>query len=232
MGKKLGLAVIGVVVVGLIYYITAGSSQLTEQMKAQVNTELSSLQTEGFSVKGREIAETKEHFIITFDEPQKIAHFLTRQGVQMNVNDAALLKGLEVGVDVAYLDDTYSAVSFDMYPLALPTAITTSLKEEKDKKAFTQIEKMLKKKTFLMHIAVNKLGNGFKGYMNDIDETLEGEKNVDIKMKGLTFSGDIKNNIIHSVKQDLKLLTMQVPQEMLVSFENLKSDYAITGKTL
>lgn len=232
MGKKLGLAVVGLFIVAVIYYITAGSSQLTEQMKAQVNTELSSLQTEGFSVKGREITETKEHFVLSFDEPQKIAHFLARQGVQLNVNDAELLKGLQLGIDVNYLDDTYSAVSFDMYPVALPSTIASSFVEEKDKKALAQIEQMLKKKTFLMHIAINKLGNGFKGYMKDIEEVLQGEKNVELKMKGFTFSGDIKNNVIHSVKQALQQLTMQVPNEMLFSFNTIESDYVVTGKTL
>ncbi|HHE06140.1 MAG TPA: hypothetical protein ENK90_03370, partial [Epsilonproteobacteria bacterium] len=114
MGKKLGLAIVGILAVGIIYYFTAGSSQLTAQIKTQVDAELTHLQTEGFSIKNREIAKTKEHFVLSFDEPKKIAHFFRSQGVQLNVNDAALLEGLHVGIDVHYLNDAYSAVSFDM----------------------------------------------------------------------------------------------------------------------
>ena len=43
--KKIGLGLLGVIAVVAIYYFTAGSEQLTQEMKAQLNSELSTLQT-------------------------------------------------------------------------------------------------------------------------------------------------------------------------------------------
>ena len=229
--RKLGLGVMVLVVVGAIYYFTTGSEQITSEIKKQVNTELTSIQKEGFSVHNREIQENSEHFVLSFDDPEKIAHFLSRQGLHTNVNDAEMLRGLKVGVDVKYLADAYSAVAFDMYPVALPWVITSSATGDDDKKALAQVEKMLEKKTFLMHITVNKLGNGFKGHMNDINEVLHGEKDVKLSMKGLTFSGDITDNAIASVNQNLETLTMNVPDEMKLTFTGLKSNYVVTGET-
>ena len=229
--RKLGLGIIGLLIVGAIYYFTAGSEQITAQMKKQVNTELTSIQKEGFSVQEREVKKSKEHFVLSFDEPQKIASFLSRQGVQLNVHDAALLKGLKLGVDVSYLADAYSAFTLEMYPLTLPDMVHASAVDETDKKALAQVEKMLNKKTFLMHIAVNKLGNGFKGHMNDIDEVLHAEKDIALKMNGLTFSGDIKDKVLHAIKQNLKNFTLNVVDETSMTFHNVKSQYLATGTT-
>jgi len=231
MGKKLGLGFIGLIIVGAIYYFMAGSQQLTAQMKKQVNTELTSIQKEGFSVENRDIQKEKEHFVLSFDEPQKIASFLSRQGIQLNVHDAELLKGLKLGVDVSYLADAYSAFTLKMYPLALPDMISASTVNEADKKALAQVEQMLKKKTFLMHIAVNKLGNGFKGHMNDIDEVLHGEKDVTLRMTGLEFSGNLQDGKMKSIKQYLNRLILNIPNELDITLLDLVSTYVVTGKT-
>jgi len=229
--KKIGLGIIGLLILGAIYYFTAGATQITAEMKQQVNTQLTSIQKEGFSVQNREIKENEEHFVLSFDEPKKIAHFLTRQGVQLGVNDAELLKGLQVGVDVNYLSDAYSAVSFDMYPVTLPTLLIESSQGSEDKKVLDQIQKMLDKKTFLMHIAVNKVGTGFKGHMKDINEVLHGEKDVTLIMDGLTFSGDIKDEQMQSVTQNLTGLTMHVPDELDMTLSHLITNYVVTGET-
>jgi len=228
MGKKLGLAIVGILIVGIIYYITAGSSQLTEQMKAQVDTALTSLQKEGFSIQERDVKERKEHFILSFDEPAKMAQFFTHKGLQLNVNDAALLKGTKLGVDVAYLPDTYAAVSLDVYPLAFPETILAMAENDKEKKVFQQL---LDKKTFLAHIAINKLGNGFKGYMKDINEVLQGEQKVTLEMKGLNFWGDLKAQRISTVKETLERLSFAVDDDISFSFNGIKSDYHHTGET-
>ena len=70
--KKLGLAILAIVIAAVLYYFSAGAEQLRLEMKAQMNKELATLQTEGFSVQNREISEKKEHFILSFDEPEKI----------------------------------------------------------------------------------------------------------------------------------------------------------------
>jgi len=229
--KKLSLGIITLLIAGTIYYFTSGSEQITAEIKKQLNNELTSIQKEGFSVQNREIKEVSEHFILSFDDPKKIAQFFSRQGLHINANDTEILKGLRVGIDIKYLADTYSSVAFDMYPVALPSVIISSATSNKDKKILSQVEKMLEKKTFLMHIAINKLGNGFKGHMSDIDEILNTEQTIKLNMKGLTFSGNITNNSISSVEQQLIALSLHVVDKMQLSFTGVKSDYLITGKT-
>jgi len=192
--KKIGLGVLGVVAVAAIYYFTSGSEQLTLQMKEQVDAEIATLQTQGFTVEGREVSEKKEHFVISLNEPKKVATYLTAQGVQTSIKDIEALKGFKIGVDVNYLPDTYSAASFDMYPVTLPSTLTSAVMDEEEKKNLQQIKKMIEKKTFLVHLNVNKLGTGFKGYMKDINEVLKGKNPVTLTMTALNFTGDLKDD--------------------------------------
>ena len=229
--KKLGFGIIGLIFIAGIYYLTAGSAQLTSEIKAQVNSELTIIQTQGFSVQNREIGEKKEHFVLSFDEPEKIAVFFTKNGAKLSTDDAKALKGLKIGVDLNYLPDTYSAVAMDMYPMTLPTAITEAVQNEEDKKILLQIEKMLEKKTLLMHLAINKLGTGFKGYLKDIDETLQGKENVKMILSKLKFMGDIKDDKLQGVNQTLKEFSMDVQNKFTMAMHNLTSDYSLTGAT-
>ena len=230
--KKLGLGIIGFVLVAAIYYITSGASQLTIQMKEQVDADLANMQTQGFAVEGRELSEKKEHFVLSIEEPKKVATYLTSQGAQVSAEDIEALKGMKIGIDVAYLADAYSAASFDMYPVALPTALTNATMDADDKKALEQIKKMIKKKTFLVHVDVNKLGTGFKGYMKDINEVVEGETPVTFTMTALKFTGDLEKDKLKSIKQTLKNFSMHdKDDEINIQLNNLKSNYALTGDT-
>ena len=231
MIKKLGLATLSVIIIAAVYYYTAGSAQLATEMKTEVNTQLASLQTQGFLVEDREVSEKKEHFIISFDETEKIASFLNKQGAQVKAQDLAGFKGLKIGVDVAYLADAYSAASFDMYPVSLPTSITTASLDEDEKKTLKQIEAMIEKKTFLVHVDVNKLGTGFKGHMKDIDEVIKGKGDVKLTMTALKFTGDLKDDKLSGIKQTLKNFTISTPDEFTAQFNNLTSNYAVTGTT-
>lgn len=228
MGKKLGLSILGLVIIGVMYYFTSGSEQLIEKMKQQVAQELTSIEKEGFSVQNRKIKKSQEHFVVSFDDTAKIAQFFTSKGIQLNVNDAALFKGTKLGVDVHYLPDTYSSVSLDIYPLAFPDVVLSMTENEKEKKIFQQL---LDKKTFFTHIAINKLGNGFKGSMKDINEVLNGEQNITLKMKGLTFSGDIKKQQISTIKENVDALSLLVDNDIAFTFTGFKSNYSRTGNT-
>ncbi len=230
--KKLSLATFGIIIIAVIYYVTSGSTQLISQMKSQVNTELASLQTQGFSVQGRETGEKKEHFVISFDEPEKIAAYFAEHGAQLSVDDIEVFKGLEIGVDLNYLADAYSGISFDLYPLSLPESITSSANTPEDKKILTQLQQMLEKKTFLIHCDINKLGTGFKGYMKDIDEVLTSETTVKMVLNKLEFSGDIKEDTVQSMQQTLQSVSVDADDTFNFSLSGLKSNYSITGATL
>ncbi|MDQ7047734.1 MAG: DUF945 family protein [Sulfurovum sp.] len=229
--KKLGFGVIGLIFISGIYYLTAGSVQLTAEIKAQVDSELVSIQTQGFSVQDRKIEEKKEHFVLSFDKPKKIAVFFTKNGAKLSEDDAKVLQGLKIGIDLNYLPDTYSAISIDMYPLALPTAITQAVKDEEDKKILLQVEKMLEKKALLIHLDINKLGSSFKGHLKDINETFQGEENVQLILSKLKFTGDIKDDKLQGVKQTLKELSIHVQNKLTMAMHNLTSDYSLTGAT-
>ncbi len=227
--KKLSFAALGILLIAAIYYFTLGASQISNKMKVQVNTKVETLQTQGFSVKEREVSEKKEHFVISFNEPEKMAIFLSKHGTQVSAEDMKVLQGLEIGVDISYLADIYSGVSIDLYPLILPDSIAKSTRTDEDKKVLAQIEKMLDKKTFLVHVDINKLTSGFKGYMKDINEVLKTDVDTRIVMNTLTFSGDIKEGSITGVKQTLKALSIDVKDIFSMSLDGLKSSYVSTG---
>jgi hypothetical protein len=102
------------------------------------------------------------------------------------------------------------------------------VENDKEKALF---QKLVEKKTFLTHIAINKLGTGFKGNMKDINEVLHGEQVVTLKMQGLTFSGDIQEQRISSIKENVDTLSLLVDDAIDFTFTGLKSDYVTTGET-
>lgn len=230
--KKLGLAVVSIVIIAALYYFSTGSEQLRVEIKAQVNKELASLQTQGFSVQAREVAEKKEHFVISFDEPDKIAAYFSKHNTQLSPEDAEVFKGLKIGVDLNYLADAYSGISIDLYLLSLPESITSSVNTTEDKKILAQIQQMLDKKTFLIHCDINKLGTGFKGYMKDIDEVLKGDTSIKMVLNKLEFSGDIKEDTLQSIQQTLQSLSVDADDTFNFSVRGLKSNYRITGASL
>jgi hypothetical protein len=104
--------------------------------------------------------------------------------------------------------------------------------DEDEKKALAQIEKMIEKKTFLIHVDVNKLGTGFKGYMKDINEVIEGKEPITLTMTALKFTGDLKDDKIKGVKQTLKNFTMKDASDAInIQVNNLTSNYVLTGST-
>lgn len=226
------IAIIGLLIAGAatLYYVTAGSKQITVQMKSQVKQQLASLEKKGFVVQKKESTPQSEHFIIDFNDPQKIASLFQEKGIYITPHDAKALKGLKVGVDVSYLADVYSALSLDIYPITLPDIFTTATLNDKEQKALTQFQEMLKRKVVLMHIDINKLGNGFKGYMKDIDETLKIEnKSLKISMQAFRFHGALKEKHLSSLEQTLKNFTLAPNNTFLFQLNNLKSSYASIG---
>ena len=226
--KKLGFAIIGLVAVAAIYYFTAGAAQVTEEMKKQVNKELTTLQQNGFGVQEREIKEKEEHFVLSFDDPTKISSYLSSKGAQANQEDILLFKGLKIGVDTRYLNDSYSALSLDIYPVGLPQSMLESTEKE-DKEAIERINKMMAEKKLLVHLDFNKLLSGFKGQLKDINETFEDEEKVTVISQGFKFEGDIENEKVKTVRQTLKLFSLDAGKELTMKLSNLTSNYTLTG---
>ncbi len=226
--KKTGFGVIGLVIVAAIYYFTTGSAQITQEIKSQVNKELTTLQQNGFGVKERKIKENEEHFVLSFDDTSKITTYLSAQGAQITQEDIVLFQGLKIAVDAKYLNDTYSALSLDIYPVALPESMMEELKTE-DKAALARIQKMMAKKTLLVHLDFNKLLTGFKGHIKDIHETFEDEGKVTFISQGFKFEGDIEEEKVKTVRQTLKLFSVEADKELTMKLSNLKSNYILTG---
>ena len=227
--KKISLALIGLLIVAAIYYFTTGSSQLTEKMQTEVSKQLTTLKSQGFTIEERTKTDTSEHFVISVTEPTKIASYLNTKGVAVHKDDLELIKGLKLGVDITYLTDAYSAASFDFYPVTLPTFITQATLNPEEKQLVTELSKLLKKKTFLLHADINKLANGFKGYIKDIHEVVEGSEKLKIDISDYHFNGDIKENKLSSITQTIKDFSIFMNDNFHVTLKNLNTIYTRTG---
>ncbi len=231
--KKLGFGVIGVLLLSVIYYFTAGSAQITEEMKVRVNTELSMIEQNGFAIQDREVKAKEEHFVLVFDDPEKIVKFFKQQGSEITLEDAQALSGMKIGVDLQYLNDAYSALSAELYPLSLPSALINDPDLDASDKAFmVQLNDMLKRKALLIHVNFNKMLSSFKGFVKDIDETFSVETAVTINLKGTTFNGTIENDRIVTLVQQIKNIAILSGDELKIILSNMKSDYTLTGKSL
>lgn len=230
--KRILFGVIVLATVAALYYLTLGASQLTQEFKTAVNKELQILESQGFAIEARKIKEQEEHFEIVFDDTVKITEYLNAQGAAVTAEDAGSLKGMRVGVDLSYLKDSYSAISFDLYPTALPVAITQKKLDREEKEMLAKIDELFKTKTFLIHIDINKRLDGFKGHMKDINQTFgaPGAEAV-MTMKAMSFEGDIKNDRISAVNQSLQSFQINAEDEMSMQVLDLKSHYTLHGPT-
>lgn len=229
--KKSLIGIFGLIAVVIAYYFTAGADQVTRALQKEVHHELVVLQQSGFGVKNEETGKSREHFTISFDEPEKITKYFISKGSLVSKEDMQHLKGMEIGIDAEYLKDSYSALSFDIYPVKLPESVLRSTNEE-DKTMIAHLDRLMNEKKLLMHMDINKLLTAFKGYIKDIDETFRGEENATFKTEGLTFHGEIENEKVKSIDQSLNLLSLDVNQEMTLKLSNLTSKHEQTGSSV
>lgn len=230
--KQVGIGATVVVIAAVIYTLSPASDQLTQVLKEKVNRELQTLQSQGFAIEDREISKNGEHFTIVVKESEKIARYLNREGVAITNEESASLQGLKIGVDLLYLKDSNTTLTFDLYPTTLPDAVTKGEMSSEEKEILSKFDALLRAKTFLVHIDINTLFNGFKGYVKDINETLgkPGEE-ATIQMQAMQFQGEIDNGKISSVDQRLEHFLIKAEDEFLFELLDLTSRYSITGAT-
>lgn len=219
--KKTLIALLVILILGLIYYVTLGSSQLVEAMKKEVNQELMTLQDNGFVLSDRIVEKRTEHFVITLKEPDAIYDYLLQQGVNSSLEDIRLLRDQQVGVDIQYLPSARDAIAMDIYPLNLPPVVYET-SEPSDQESIAILEKMINDKVFLVHVAMNKLGNAFAGYVQDIDESFMMEGNTTrIVTQGWTFEGELDNHRLTRASQRLQQLQYQIQSIISLQLANL-----------
>ncbi len=228
--KKIIASIFAIAAVALIYFYTAGNSRLNEEVKQQLNTEITAMQQSGFVVEERSSSPKKEHFVITFEDPKKMAAYFKRVGANATVQDIEALKGLKMGVDITYQPDLYSALSMDLYPLTLPDSVHNAAEDDDDKKVLAQIEKILSEKKLLMHIDLRKDLSAFKGYLKDIHETLRDDsESVTLTMKGATFEGALDKGALATLKQKVTLLGMESSDGLKALIDKTVATYKSTG---
>jgi len=223
--KKLGLALVTIVAIATIYYVTLGSAQVVEKIKTEVNNELGLLQKSGFKVEEREASEKKDSFVLTFDDPQKITNYLVAEGESISVEDITLLKGMKLKMDMEYLPTTTDSISIDIYPISLPTNITKDLGIDENSKSLQAIREMIKEKAFMAHINFNKLLSGFDGYVKDIDKTFKDTQDSHLLLKGLTFKGNMDDKTITGFNQKLETFAYELTDKVKVKLS--KADTSI-----
>jgi len=228
--KKILAGIFAVAAVALIYFYAAGSGRLNKELKHQLDTELSTMQQSGFLVEARSSTPKKEHFVISFDDPEKMAAYFKRVGANATVQDIEALKGLKMGVDITYQPNLYSALSMDLYPLTLPESIRNAAEDDEDKEVLAQIEKMLAAKKILMHIDLRKDLSAFKGYLKDIHETLgDNSDAVTLSMKGATFEGTLKKGALSTLTQKITSLGVESSDGVKALADKTVATYRSTG---
>ncbi len=231
--KKLGIgiAILVVIIASVIYYLNDVEEKQIEALNAlqeKVTIQLTQMQKNGFNITDRAMEKEKEHFFITIVEPNKASTYLTQKGLRVTPEEAEELKDLKLSVELLYLSDIFS---LDIYPVALPPYIKSTITKEDDTKILAQLEEMLKRKVFFMHVDIDHAGTTFKGHMKDIDETLQGEKEVKMILEGLQFSGSIQEEKIAAFKQTLATVSLYMSDETDISISDLESSYLHVGPT-
>lgn len=227
----LGLGLLVLVAASLLYYLNNVEQKQMAALNAlqqKVTMQLHQMQKNGFNITERHIDKTEEHFLVAIVEPEKASAYLTQIGLRLTPKEAQELKDMKFRVDLEYLSDLYSV---DIYPTELPPYLQSTLIQQSDQKILTQLEALIKKKAFLMHLDVDHSATDFDGYIKDIDERLQGEKEIQLRLSGVRFSGKLKEEKIAALKQTIETILMHAGEEGVVTISNLKSDYLHMGPT-
>jgi hypothetical protein len=197
-------------------------------LQEKVTLQLTQLKASGFTVSDRVMQKEKEHFFITIVDPELASAYFTQRGLRITSEEAEELKDLPFSVDLLYLNDIFS---LDIYPVALPPYMKNAITQEKDANILAQLEELIKRKVFFMHVELDHDGTTFKGHIKDIDETLQDEKAVKMQLLGLHFSGNIKEEKIVMFEQTFKHARLYMSGEVDETISGLQSSYALTGPT-
>jgi hypothetical protein len=232
--KKLGfgIAILVLVIASVVFYLNNVEQKqmiALNKLQEKVTLQLDLMQKNGFSITQREIQKEKEHFFIAIVEPVKASAYLSQIGLRMTPMEAEELKDMKLSVELQYLSDTYS---LDIYPVELPPYLTSTFIKENDKKLLAQLEEMVKQKAFFMHVDIDHSATAFNGHIKDIDETLQGEKELKLQLEGAHFSGNIKEEKIVAFEQSLQSVILHVGEEADITISDLQSKYAHVGPTI
>jgi len=219
--KKVALALVALIVLFVIYYMTIGSKQLTVEIKKEVNRELVQLKQSGFGVDEQNLSKDKQKVILTFQDTDKITTYINSQGQQLNKNDIEILQGMQVGIDIEYNPNSSDAIAMDIYPIKLPTIFYQNL----DKRDSVELEKMIKERLFLTHVNINKLLSSFDGYVKDIDkEFKDNGTTAHLVTKGFKFNGTIEDEKIEDIKQTLEKFSFKVDDQLNINLNGLMTN--------
>jgi hypothetical protein len=229
--KKLALGLLALLLAGVVYYFAFGSKQLVSVMQQKLDTELTQMKTQGFSVAEASKTDTTQHFSITLDNPEKALPYFRQKGLILTLEELEELNGTKMGADVTY---DLSGLSFDLYPLSLPLSFYANT-DEKDKKILKQLDAMMTKKVFLVHTEVSHDGTVFHGNMKDINQTLYLEDNITVSILSnhFDFKGALEDNKIKELMQTAESLAVEVDNSAFTFLlQGIHGTYTSTGSTL
>jgi len=221
--KKTLLGAIAIVLVGLLYYFTIGSKQITQEIKKGVNSVILELSSNGFTTNKKELTPTKEHIEIELNNTQKIEDLLKSKGFEdIDKEQLLALQGAIIGIDLIYNPSPTKAVAMDIYPIKLPTLLQEYIQNSSQKEIKKSIEEILKNKTVLVHIEINKLATAFEGYLKDINIDNE------IKVLGFKFNGGLEPRSKDSIKfinETIDMIELKSTEDnILFKLLNLKAN--------
>ncbi|MEA3456848.1 MAG: DUF945 family protein [Campylobacterota bacterium] len=225
--KKILILLALILVGGAGYYFGFGAEKATEALKAQVEIQLQTLQKNGFAVEDRKIEAKKEHFVLHYSDPARIGRYFRSKNIDLSNEDAEAFKGLKIGIDLAYLDGVYSAVSADLYPVAFPLI---SVQEATPGERII-MERIIREKIFLAHIDVNKIFTAFKGHLKDIDTTFKSVDPITMVSKGFKFDGTYDEKLLTSSSNTIKHLSIATGSGTKFILEKLEGKYEQEGKS-
>ena len=226
--KKLLIASVIVLAAGVGFYFTFGEAKLAKELKSRVDTQLQVLQKNGFEIEDRVVESKKEHFVIHYADPDKIAHYLRSKNIDLSDQDADSLKGLKVGVDLSYLKGAYSALSADLYPIAFPPALI----RVENERGRNNLVRIAREKIFLAHIDIDKLFSSYKGYLKDVNETFKDIESVTIVSQGFKFSGTYNEHFLTSANNSISKLSLTDSHNEGFALESLEGSYEQNGKSI
>ena len=232
--KKIGFGIgaLALIILFIVYYLGETEKKETIELNVlqeRVTQQLTQMQNNGFTITDRKMQQEQEHFFITITDPQKASAYLTQLGLRATPQEAKELKDIKFSTELQYLSDLYS---LDIYPVTLPPYLKTVIANTHEADILTQIEALIEKKVFFMHLDIDHSGTTFKGNVKDIDESLQGEKTAAMKLQGFNFSGNIKEQKIVKFKQSFNHAHLYISNEVNNTILGLQSSYELTGPTM
>ena len=221
--KKITILV-SILLLGTLGYMLLVSA-VEKNVQTNIQKRITELTNHGFDIEKIKKGSNEDGYILTFKNMQKITPFIQEFSSGLPANLINSLQDMKLALDIQNDHGLFNDVKMEIYPTRLPSKMRHSLKKEE----LTFLKEHLEKKSFLLHLSLNKSLSKFTGNIKDIH--IKGMKK-ELILEGKSFSGEIKDHKIIDYKANIQKFISKSEGKTTLEFSDMYTHESVIDKEI